>query len=290
MKTIKSFTILILVLCLCQVTWGEERRKPKYLEELTDPSSRFYLPHTYPKTREEIIVCLIYGIKDNIAKIKAFTQSSTGDRLELREIIDDFLSKIKNIFTSRKAKKKPIDYLLSLLDTVEGKSNDFKIGKIFKVKNRMAHIPHNYSWLIIITDKNKKIIERINMDATGRVGGGASIKKGFSTEFLITEKDVLYILAGTIKKTVSGIKVKKMERVAFSSRIAPQYAPMWKIVLDNDAVYYYSIITDNVYEIEKRVPREKDKSGKWKPSKECVPHDHFVVDTISDEILVFKFL
>jgi len=290
MKIFKYFTILTLMLCLCQVTRGEERRKPISLEELTDPSSRFYLPHPYPKTKEEITADLIYGVKDHIAKIKAGTQSSTGERLELRKIIDIFLSNIKNIFTSRKAKKTQMDYLSLLLDMVEGKSDDFKIGEISKVKNRMAWIPHDYLWLIIITDKNKKIIYRINMDATGRVDGFVSIKSGYFTKFLVSKKDILYILAAAIKKPISDIKVKKIEQVAFKSRIAPPYAPMWKIVLENGPVYYYSIITDNVYVIDMKIPREKDKNGNWKSEKELVPHEHFVVDTISDEILVFKFL
>lgn len=277
MKIFKYFTILTLMLCLCQVTRGEERRKPISLEELTDPSSRFYIPHPYPKTKEEITADLIYGIKDHIAKIKAGTPSSTDDRLE-------------NNFPSRITKKQPIDYLISLINIVEGKSDDFKIGEISKVKNRMAWIPHDYSWLIIITDKNKKIIDRINMDATGRLDGSASIKSGYFTKFLVSKKDILYILAATIKKPISDINVKKIEQVAFKSRIAPPYAPMWKIVLDNGPVYYYSIITDNVYVIDKKIPREKDKNGNWKSEKELVPHEHFVVDTISDEILVFKFL
>ena len=277
MKIIKYITILIFGLLLCLLIRGEERQRTLPLEKLTDPSSQFFLPHPYPKTKEEIIVDLSYGINDSIAKIKSFTQSSIENQPE-------------KFSTARKGKKKSIDYLSSILDIVEGKSNDYKIGEIIKVKNRMANISHEYSWLIIITDKNKKIIERINMDATGRVEGSASIKTGYFTEFLVTEKDVLHILASAINIPISDIKIKKMERIAFHSPIAPRSAPMWEITLANDVAYYYSIITDNVYKIDRRIPREKDKSGNWKPSKEFVSHDHFVVDTISDEILVFKIL
>ncbi len=261
MKMMKYSIILILAFCLCQFAVGEERRKPIPMEQLTNPSSRFYIPHPYPKNKNEIIANLRFQLKGYYPPKKT---TQAGSKANLLEILD-------------------------------GKTS-YKLGKIIKVKNRIAHIPHDYSWLILILDKDEKIVLRVVMRANGRAAGSANIKCGpsqgekYGPQSLKSEQEVLSILSASIGRPISGNEIKQMERVAFQSNIGPQSAPMWEIVLSNGNVYYYSVITDCIYAIEKKIPWKKDKDGKRESPRKLVPHDDFAIDTINDEILVFKRL
>jgi hypothetical protein len=260
MKIAKYFSIVIISICLCFGAAGEERREPIPMKELTDPLSRFYVPYPYPKTRKEIIANL---------------KSHQERYLALLKKIKRKLPKSEN----------------SLSNILAGKSK-YRIGKIVKVSNRKANIPYDYSWLIFVVDKDDKVFFRITMEASGIVLGTASIgpcnpeERGYKTE-----QEVLFILSNCIERPLTKNDVKQMERVAFSSFIGDQSAPLWEVVLVDGSTYYYSIIMDSVYKLEKKVPWKKDKTGEREDPQNFVPTaNEYLMDTLNDEVLILKKL
>jgi hypothetical protein len=256
----KYLSIVIISLCLCSGAVGEERRKPIPMKELTDPYSRFYVPYPYPKTRKEIIANLEAQINANYA-------------------------------LQKKKKRKIPKSKNSLSNILAGKS-DYRIGKIVKVKNRKANIPYDYSWLIFVVDKDDKVFLRITMEASGIQTGNASIglcnpeERGYKTE-----KEVIFILSNCIERPLNENDIKKIERVAFSSILGDQSAPLWEVVLSDGSTYYYSIIMDSVYRLEKKVTWRKDETGNREDPRNFVPiTNEYLIDTLNDEVLILKKL
>lgn len=260
MKGMKFLIGFILVIYLFVPDYSENRREPLPMEQLTNPDSKYYVPHPYPKTRKEIIANLRFQFKR---------------KYDLK-------------------KMKPIKRI-TLLDIVEGKTS-YMIGRIIKVKNRIAHMPHEYNWLILILDKNYKIHSRLSMQASGRFTGSTNCMSspgGGSQGILKTKREILHILSNAIERPIRKDDLKQMERVAFAFSFctAPECAPMWEIVLSDGSLYYYSVLKDIVYTIEKRIPYKKDKNGFWEDPKPKVPNDcDYVIDTINEEILLLKVL
>lgn len=233
--------------------FGEERRKPIPMEQLTGFNSNFFVPHPYPKTRKEII--------DNI-KFKLAKKSYDTDA-----------SKRGNF----------------LLDIIEGKTT-YRVGRIMKIQNRISLYSHDYFWLILIMDKKDNIHFTLNMRANGILTGIP--KHNNSTlenlkGLLKTRREILSILSGSIGKPFK-LKEVKMHRVSFEqSNLAYIWAPMWEIRLNDGTIYYYSTIKNTIHEIEGKIPYDKTI---WNP-KSIVPKNRdFAVDTVSDEILVLKRL
>lgn len=272
MRITKYFLILILVMSFCQFTGAEQRVKPKPMKEFTDPSSPSYVPNPYPKNREEIIEDLKYAVK----KLFIDKEGTYVDREEPE--IRQFLVKL-----------------------VE-ENTVYKIGEIIKVKNRTHRMADDYTWLILIMNPKGEIEARVVLLANGLMAGGGLTKYGAQyckekypnsrrgPQYLITNDDVIRRLSEDLEKTVEKTEIKKMERVGFqSSQLAGLYLPMFEIKMTSGKIYYYSVKTDEVYQIEKIKHWEKDKKGNRMASWKLVPREKkYVTDSINEEILVLK--
>lgn len=291
MKRMKSFAAAIVMICVCLNLSAKERRLPTSMEELTDPYSRHYTPYPYPKTEKEIIADLIADRKRREAFRRARRKAHKDSWAEVRDFMIELRRGANDFLSGRKRKRR-----VSTLEILEGKTSR-KIGKIIKVKNRLSHMPDDYSWLILITDKNNKITSRLLVYASGESGGGASISctsapgEGDSLKFAKTEREIILLLAATIKKRIPRDEVKEVGRMAFRSQgICSVSTPLWEIRMKDGTVYYYSVETDLFYIIEKRIPMQRDQEGMWENPEKRVTHRNYVIDTISDEILVFNVL
>jgi hypothetical protein len=273
MKTMKYFTVLILVLSLCQISVAEKRVKPKPLEELSDPSSPSYVPYPYPKNRKEIIEDLKYAI--NRLFVDAQEEYIVGRTPKIKEILIQLLKE----------------------------NSHYKIGKILKVMNKNQRMAHDYTWLILIRGKNGEIAARVAMKAEGLFSTAAPTAKGAEyfrkkypnskrgPQFLKTEDDVYISLSEAIGSPVSKNNIKKVERIAFQSDLGAILAPMFVIKMKTGEIYYYSVKTDEIYYIEEKISWKKDKNGIKQSPYELVPFNKkYVPDSINDEILVLKAL
>jgi hypothetical protein len=273
MKAMKYFTVLFLVLCLCQIAVAEKRVKQKPMKELTEPSSPSYVPFPYPKKRNEIVEDLKYAI--NILFVDKQGTYAAGDTPEIKKI----------------------------LTQLSGEKSGYKVGNIIKVKNRSHRKAHDYSWLILIMGTNGDIEARVSITAEGLFSCAAATKNAAvrlrekypnsrrGPQFLITEQEVIHHLSEVIGRNIEMDEIKKMERVAFQSKLGYLLAPMWEIKTSMGKIYYYSVIKDTVYDIEKRITWKKNKNGFRRSLRELVPEKNdFVTDTVNDEILVLKAL
>lgn len=273
MKIFRLLTMVILFSILFQPIFGEKRIKARTMEELSDISSPSYVPNPYPKNRSEIIEDLKYAIK------KIFT------------------NKEGNYFGG----KTPIvkELLLNLLE----KKSSYQIDDIIKVENHCSELADDYTWLIIVRNK-QEVAVRIVLNANGLFNTASATQR--SKEFfikkypgqkrgphyLVNEEDVISALSSLPGKQIAQGEIKKVKRIVFRSRISTLLAPMWEITLSDGSYLYYSEITDSVYTVERKMTWKKkgergERENLWKL---VTPSEEFVCDTIEDEILVFKKL
>jgi hypothetical protein len=162
----------------------------------------------------------------------------------------------------------------------------------------------DYTWLILIMNPKGEIEARVSLLANGLMAGGGLTKYGVKyhkekypnsnrgPQYLMTDEDVIKRLSEDLGKTVGKHEIKKMERVGFqSSRLAGIYLPMFEIKMSSGKKYYYSVKTDEVYEIEEIKHWKKNQRGSRLAPWQLVPQEKkYVTDSIKEEILVLKAL
>ena len=273
MRSTKYIIALFLIFLLCFPVTGGERPKPKSMKELTDPNSPFYVPIPYPKKRAEIITDLKYFIEQD-KNAEGVKEAYVEGYIPLTESI------LHNLVEP---------------DTV------YRIGKIFKVKNRFDRVADKYTWLIMIMDQDGKSAMRIAMLSSGLMSMCGAIgkndlesaspkhrKKLERLQKVIEDEDIKNILSESLGRFISDNEIKKMERVAYPSTMGDFLTPVWEIKMSDGTLYYYIEIEDMVYSIDKKIPWKKTEKG-YRPSKlSLVPHNDFLPDSISDELIILK--
>jgi hypothetical protein len=269
MKTLKCTAFMLIIALLCFPVSAEKRKPKKTMKELTDPNSPSYVPYPYPKNRKEIIEDIRYYCVDlNVGTKSAFV----GEVPIVVKIEEDLFSS----------------------------NSKYKIGKIVKVKNRSSYLSEEFCWLVYVMDDEGDAVLRFELEASGIVMGSGAIDKNNYSKYspdlvkrfkrlskVLEEKNVKKFLSDSLGIPVDD-KIKKMVRMGVDAAIGDITFPMWEITMKDGTVYYYSEIRDEVYEIEDRLPYNRDKNGLWPSRKAKVPHWNFFPDTINDELVVLK--
>ncbi|UCH98426.1 MAG: hypothetical protein JSV88_16715 [Candidatus Aminicenantes bacterium] len=270
MNSKKFIAVLVLIFLLCLSVTGEKRRDKKSMNELTDPKSPSYVPYPYPKNREEIIADLKYYV-EKYCDMENVTYVGTPP------ITDIMLNKL-----------------------FEPQSS-YKIWKIIKVKNRIAQLADNYTWLILVMDRDGNTPLRVALLASGLFAECGAIgendlktssqkrrKKLLRILKAKTDEDVKNILSESLGRFIDDNEIKKMERVSYSSPLGTFIYPLWKIKMADGTIYFYNENRDMIYSIDKKIPWKKNKQGYRPYTLSLVPHRDYLPDTIDDELVVLK--
>jgi hypothetical protein len=274
MKSIKFVVVLFLIFAFCLPVAGEKRRAKKSMKELTDPNSPSYVPYPYPKKREEIIADLYYYIEKYCKPNDEIHESSVDGGVPVTDMI--------------------------LLDLLEPQPV-YKIWKIIKVKNRAAELADNYSWLILIKDRDGDIAMRVALLASGLMASGGAttiedLEKFSQKERTRLEKlrkfrsddEIKNILSDSLGYVIGDQDIKKMERVASLATIGNLLHPVWEIKMKDGKTYYYSEIWDMVYSIDKKLPWKKNSKGYRNARRSMVSHKDYLPNTEDDEFVILK--
>ncbi|MCX6580872.1 MAG: hypothetical protein NT166_11905 [Candidatus Aminicenantes bacterium] len=272
MKSVKYTIVLLLIIVFCLQLAGEERKKPTSMKELTDPRSPAYVPYPYPKKRAEII-----------ADFKYYCEKFCGETNEYKSA---FVRNFENITDK---------ISLNLLEP----HPEYRIGEIFKVKNRIARFSDDYSWLIPVMDRKGDVAMRVALHASGLfIGAGAIAEKDMTTASpeerlhfarlrkVFTEEDVKNALSESIGRTFTGNEIKKIERVAYPSAMGDYLHPVWVITMADGNIYYYIEIDDMIFSIDKKIPWKKTNQGIRPLASSLTPSWDYLPDTINDELVI----
>jgi hypothetical protein len=257
----KYLTVLLLILCLFQFAAGEERKKSLYSEqELSDPSSRYYVPVPYPTTRKDILADLKAQVKIHY-----------------------------DMYTRKKIKLGKIGILFDLL--YGNNTASLRIGKIIKVKNRNSNLEKDYSWVLLVMSGNGSIEFGVKIYASGVYYISESFLKisgALGKRVLYEKSDILAMLCHHTGKKIAPGEVKNMESFSSSMHLGPWWAPVWEIILVDGRIYYYSLVKDLFYVIDEVIPWEKKVNGFFKNPMKIAPFDRILLDSIKEEIIVLK--
>lgn len=274
MKLIKIITAILVISILVPNLNAGKRAKRKDLEELSNPKSPSYVPAPYPKNRKEII-----------ENIKYYTETFCGES-------DTYT------YSGVDGQKIPINDQV-LLDLFASKS-PYKIGKILKVRNYFAAYPDEYSWVILVLEKNGGIIMRIAMRESGLlIGNDVILEENLRNVPESTRKkmerarkfkdadEVIRLFSQKMQRKLAKENFKKFELVAFPCRMADLPFPLWEIELDG-ITYYYSELEDVFYTVERKVTWKRDNESSPRSPREMASHGNFLIDTVNDQIIVLQ--
>jgi hypothetical protein len=142
--------------------------------------------------------------------------------------------------------------------------------------------------------RDEKVIElAVFMDASGvfQFSQNMLTSPGDTAARVLYEKeDILAMLCHQIGKRISLGDVKSIDRYSASMYLAPWWAPMWEIVLDDNQIYYYSTHDDFFYVIKEIIPWEKDEQGRVISGFGIVPFNSTLSDGINEVSIVLKRL
>lgn len=257
MKHIKIITAILLTMVLCQLTTAEKRVAPRYtMEDLTNPESQSYVPYPYPKTNEEIVADL---------------------KIQLKKMY------------SRKSWSHSLTTYYDLLPELLKENSGVEVSEIIKVKNRISTLAHDYSYLIVITDKNRNLNARVSMSAYGLLAGGSdpsptnNIKK---TKNKVKTKKILKEKFGMAFKEET---VKEFDAISYSTfGFASIGHPLYRLKLTDGTVYYMDD-RDRLYTLsEKKQVRENRAAEYQQEKRKFAGKGEVVFDTLSETILFFK--
>ncbi len=267
-----KYIISFLIIILCTFPLIAEKRKARLpMKELTDPNSPSFVPIPYPKNRKEIFVDFKYYVKTYCVEGK-FIEKRIDNSPSTRKIVSRELLK---------------------------PDSKYRFGEVIKVKNRREMSCDDYYWLIPIYDKKGDVVMRLEMLASGLFASAATLCKTSSPKMLkrqekfrkvLKEDDVREILFKALGNSANKNDIKSMERLASYPGLGDSLKPLWEITMNSGKIYYYSIVKNRVYDINKRVSWKKDKRGGRPLSSSIVPDSRieYLTDTISDEIIFLK--
>ena len=129
------------------------------------------------------------------------------------------------------------------------------VDKIVKVKQKCLNYPHEYYYLLQIR-QDGEIVGVHAVDEFGLLGGGVLLetheqKKAMKP--LKNNKDVMELL----EKTLSGIKIKKIEFVYRISDICRLLAPMWEV--ETEAGIYFVDHNDSIWYVQSEIAVSDEK-------------------------------
>jgi hypothetical protein len=251
------------LLCLLLPLAAKERRKPLPMNELSNPASPSYVPIPYPKNREELIQDVLYAFKKKYMPREGYYYS--GFVSPFTEIAKDLC----------------------------GINPQHRFGKIVKVKNRDYKFPHDFTWNILVENKDGTNVAVYCFHANGLYMGSCPISPSTAKNLLYSSQDVLKRLENFIGKPIDPKNVKQCERVVLDSFIYGDWLlPTWEVELKDGSIYYYGTAGDEVFQVTGTIPRPMDANGQYIPHYKYIPAgtDYYAFDSISDQIVLFKRL
>jgi hypothetical protein len=234
------------------------------MDEMTDPSSWHYIPHPFPNSRKEIIANLAVNVK----------------RSHKRR--EEWQNKWRAVKSPEPIEKDP------LIDILEGRTS-LHIGPVMRTRNRCSKFNKEYSWLVLILNKDGKVKYLLSVEACGilaRHWNNGFSSPDFLQRFSWSKERILLSLSGKTNRTVFLKDVKQMELFDYNGY---GWDPVWEIILMDGSIYYYHFGLDMFFVIDKKVPwKRPGKRMRRTDPREIAGNKAYVGDTVDDELIILK--
>jgi hypothetical protein len=261
MKFMKIIFIILIVFTFSITISAKKRQAPHItIDDLTDPKSPSYVPYPYPKNDFEIIEDLKYQLKKIYLHPNSFHSSS---------------------------EKNPSPNLDE--DWVKGNS-DIDVIDISKVRNRFSRMSEEYTFLITLYDKKRKLYQRASLRLYGALMGGIAPSNIKNVNKLHKRKDVIKILSKSIKdKKFEAQNIKNTEYIYFEKGFA---TPWHRIEMNNGNVYFVDYHGKAYKKTEEKLLKGEQPLAFRYTLKKSLDKKRFtpVYDSIDDKALILERL
>jgi hypothetical protein len=256
MKT-KIFITIFLVLVLSLTIISKERSKP-YLSmgDLTDPASPSFVPYPYPNTDAQIIE-------------------------DLKYFINTIYSDDPNSFDY--SLQKNTNTLIKFLRKDPG----LEVKKIVKVKNCIAEMWADYSYLVILYDKETGFYARAALEANGIViGFTVSSEKKPPVKTLKNKNEIIDLLIAT--KSIKKTGIAKIELMAYGIAYASPICPVYQVFMKDGSEYFIDY-NENIFKKQSEMLSFGDNSSFIEKERAKLnQNERSLHDSISDKLIVLR--
>lgn len=255
----KIFLTIFLVLILSFSIISKERSKPYLkMEDLTDTNSPSYVPYPFPDTNDKIIEDLKYFINT------IYSDDSNS--------FDFSLQKNTNI----------------LIKFIR-KDHGLEIKKIEKVRNCIAEMWSDYSYLVILYDKETGIYARAALEANGLlIGFTVSNEKKPPVKPLKNKNEIKNLLR--LKKSIGKSGIDKIELMAYDIAYASPICPVYQVTMKNGSEYFIDY-NENILKKKAEQPLVGDANSFINKERAKLNHDErSLYDSINDKFIVLRKL
>lgn len=255
MKLKKILIIYLLLLAVFPAFSKTRSKSILTMSDLTTPSSPSYVPYPYPDSEDKIIENLRYGIQKTFANnMPAFEYS---------------FNKTAN----------PLPKILK-------KNSTMIVQKIVKVENRIAEMADEFSYLIILFDKETKEYARVAMTADGLLHSCAVVSPQASVKPLKSENEIISLL--TTRATVRKTKISKVDLMAYGIVYASPVCPVYRITLNDGSIYYIDY-NENIFKKNIEKPLSGDPLSSINKEKVKIKlGEQTLYDSLDDKLLILK--
>lgn len=245
-----------------------ERHKPLPLTELQNKKSAYYIPIPYPKTREDIIVDLDYGLTQTFMgqyKEIVTARNNPSDEVNDQQVVEDYLLKEKG----------------------------YRVGDIIKVYNKHFYNPFEFDYLIEVLGPDGVPVFRTLIDPSGR-WKKYSRSMGYPWPLLKEPFSDDSRVIGLLKKAnISKDELFESDYYNFPE-ISSDDNPAKRIISKDQKIYYVSC-DHRVYLLRERLKDQGDSVFKAKMFKARANHSYnkessskVIHDTVDDEFLILE--
>ncbi len=256
MKT-KIFITIFLVLVLSLTIISKDRSKP-YLSmgDLTDTASPSFVPYPYPKTDAQIIEDLKYFIN------AIYSDDANS--------FDYSLQKNTNI-------------LIKFMRKDPG----LEVKKILKVKNCIAEMWADYSYLVILYDKETGIYARAALEANGIViGFTVSSEKKPPVKPIKSKNEIIDLLSAT--RSIEKYGIAKIELMAYGIAYASPICPVYQVTMKDGSEYFIDY-NENIFKKQSEMQAIGNASSFIEKERARLnQNERSLYDSINDKLIVLK--
>lgn len=224
------------------------------MNDLTDTSSPSFVPYPNPKTKDQIIEDLRYGIEKVFLNKNAFEYS---------------MDKIKN----------PLQNFLQ-------KNSSMAVQKIVKVENRIVEMTEAFSYLIILFDKKTKDCARVSITADGLLHSFAVISPRARVKPLKSENEIIALL--TTKAAIWSGEISQVDLMAYGVIYASPICPIYRVTL-KDGSNYFVDYNENIFKKEDEKKLLGDSLAFIDKETSQLKYDEkSLYDSIDDKLMILR--
>ena len=238
-----------------------ERVKPQLsIKELSDPNSRNYVPHPYPKTRNQVITDFKYGLKHH------------------------FLDDNEDVKENETVYERVLPQLLK-------NDSSFRFGRVYRVYNELYQLAYEFHHVLEILDANGSCWGHAAVSAEGLIMAISLRVEPLTMGASLSPEKVRNLFKMAVINS-AGAEKNQLRRICYTTLAPRPWAFSWRFKANGDEYYLQdSPMERKLYKVQSRREWRLDRKSNDDMADfvHSLPKgDRMILDSINDQVIVVR--